>query len=146
MPDAAGRPRPAASMSALGDGHPIRMMCEPSDRRRIAPIMFAADYPFLDVLWTMIIFFIWVMWIWMMVYVFTDVFRRRDIGGFAKAAWCVFMLVAPFLGVFVYLIAQHNGIAERNVAQAAAAERAFDARVQAAAATAPHNGGGTGPA
>src|SRR3954462_4291926 len=100
--------------------------------------MFAADYPFLDVLWTMIIFFMWVMWIWMMVYVFTDVFRRRDIGGFAKAAWCVFMFVLPFLGGFVYLIAQHNGIAQRNIEQVDAAERAFDARVQAAAAT--HNG------
>jgi Phospholipase_D-nuclease N-terminal len=105
--------------------------------------MFAADYPFLDILWTMIIFFTWVVWIWMMIYIFTDLFRRRDIGGFAKAAWAVFMIILPFLGVLIYLIAQHDGITQRNLEQSQAAERAFDARVQqAAAATQPANGGG----
>jgi len=102
--------------------------------------MFAADYPFLDIVWTMIIFFTWVMWIWMMVYLFTDLFRRRDIGGFAKAAWAVFMIVLPFLGALVYLIAQHDGITQRNLDQVQAAQREFDARVQAAAAGT--NGGG----
>ena len=101
--------------------------------------MFAADYPFLDIVWTMIIFFTWVMWIWMMVYLFTDLFRRRDIGGFAKAAWAVFMIVLPFLGALIYLIAQHDGITQRNLEQAQAAQQAFDARVQAVAAS---NGGG----
>jgi Phospholipase_D-nuclease N-terminal len=101
--------------------------------------MFAADYPFLDILWTMVIFFTWVMLIWMMVYLFTDLFRRRDIGGFGKAGWAVFMIVLPFLGALVYLIAQHDGITQRNVEQAQNAERAFDARVQAAAAS--QNGG-----
>ena len=102
---------------------------------------FAADYPFLDVFWSMIIFFTWVIWIWMMIYIFTDLFRRRDIGGWHKAIWCVFMIVLPFLGVLCYLIAQHDGIAQRNLERVQAAEQAFDARVQQAA-TAQGNGGG----
>src|SRR4051794_32989063 len=101
--------------------------------------MFAADYPFLDILWTMIIFFTWVMWIWMMVYLFTDLFRRRDIGGLSKAAWAVFMILLPFLGALVYLIAQHDGLTQRNLEREQSMQRAFDARVQAAAAN--QNGG-----
>jgi general stress protein CsbA len=77
-------------------------------------VVLAADYPFMDVLWTMIIFFAWVAWIWMLIVIFTDVFRRRDIGGWAKAAWIVFMIVLPFIGVLVYLIAQHDGMAQRQ--------------------------------
>jgi hypothetical protein len=119
------------------------MMSGHAAGRRIS-LMFAADYPFLDILWTMIIFFTWVMWIWMMVYLFTDIFRRRDIGGWGKAAWCVFMIVLPFLGAFVYLIAQHDGIAQRNLERMQAAEQAFDARVQQAAVA--QNGGGGGGA
>jgi len=84
----------------------------------------AADYPFLDILWTMIIFFCWVVWIWMMVIILTDVFRRRDIGGWAKAGWTAFLIVLPFLGALVYLIAQHDGMADR------AAERARGERAQ----------------
>src|SRR6185503_690751 len=79
--------------------------------------------------------------IWMMVYIFTDVFRRRDIGGWGKALWCVFMIVLPFLGVLIYLIAQHDGIAQRNLESIQASEQAFDARVQAAAATQGDGGG-----
>src|SRR4051794_1208677 len=104
-------------------------------------MVLAADYPFLGVLWSMIIFFAWVVWIWMMVVILTDVFRRVDIGGFAKAAWVVFLIVLPFLGVLVYLIAQHDGIAQRNAEQAQAAEQQFDARVREAAAS-----GGAGAA
>ena len=77
-------------------------------------MVLAADYPFMDVLWTMIIFFAWVAWIWMLIVIFTDVFRRRDIGGWAKAAWVVFMIVLPFIGVLAYLIAQHDGMAQRQ--------------------------------
>ena len=104
--------------------------------------MFAADYPFLGIFWSMIIFFTWVIWIWMLIYLFTDIFRRRDIGGWGKAAWCVFMIVVPFIGVLVYLIAQHDGMAQRNLEQAQQAERAFDQRVQAAASTQGGGGGG----
>src|SRR3954468_11956777 len=108
--------------------------------------MLAADYPFLNILWTMIIFFTWVMWIWMMVYLFTDLFRRADIGGWGKAAWCVFMIVLPFLGALIYLIAQHDGIAQRNLERMQAAEQAFDQRVQAAAVAQGNGGGGGGAA
>ena len=83
----------------------------------------------------MIVFFAWVAWIWMLVTILSDVFRRRDIGGFSKAAWCVFLILLPFLGVLVYLIAQHDGMTQRNLEQIAAVEKQFDARVKAAAAS-----------
>ncbi|HXF00784.1 MAG TPA: SHOCT domain-containing protein [Solirubrobacterales bacterium] len=89
-------------------------------------MLVAADYPFLNILWTMIIFFAWVAWIWIAITVFVDVFRRHDIGGFAKAAWVVFVIVVPFLGVLIYLIAQHDGMRERSVKQAQAQQAAFD--------------------
>ena len=77
--------------------------------------MLAANYPFLDVLWTMLIFFAWVIWFWLLITVFSDVFRRHDIGGGMKVLWCIFVIVLPFLGVFVYLIAENKGMTERNV-------------------------------
>jgi hypothetical protein len=83
----------------------------------------AADYPFLDVLWTMIIFFTWVVWIWIMIIILTDVFRRRDLSGWGKALWTVFLIVLPFLGALVYLIAQHDGMAQRQ-ADAARGQKA----------------------
>jgi hypothetical protein len=86
-------------------------------------MVLAADYPFLNILWSMIIFFAWVVWIWMMITILSDVFRRRDIGGWAKAAWTVFMIVLPFLGVLIYLIAQHDHMAERNAEAAKAADK-----------------------
>jgi hypothetical protein len=97
-------------------------------------MVFAADYPFLDILWTMVIFFVWVVWIWMMVSILGDVFRRTDIGGWAKAAWCVFMIVLPFLGVLVYLIAQHDGMARRDLERAQAARQQFDEYIAGVAA------------
>jgi hypothetical protein len=99
-------------------------------------MVIAADYPLLDVFWTILIFFAWIAWIWILVVILTDVFRRRDIGGWAKAAWVVFLIVLPFLGVLVYLIAQHDGMAERQAREVQMAEKAFDDRVQAAAASA----------
>jgi len=99
-------------------------------------MVFAADYPLLDVFWTILIFFSWIAWIWILVSLLTDIFRRRDIGGFAKAAWIVFMIVLPFLGVLIYLISQHDGMAERGAQQAQAMQQAFDDRVKQAAATA----------
>jgi len=95
-------------------------------------MLIAADYPFLDVLWTMIIFFCWVAWIWIVITVFMDLFRRHDIGGWGKAAWVVFVIVLPFLGVLVYLIAQHDGMRERSVEQAQAQQQAFDQYVREA--------------
>jgi hypothetical protein len=82
-------------------------------RERSNAMVIAADYPFLNILWTMIIFFAWVVWIWMMIVILTDVFRRRDISGWSKAAWTVFLIVFPFLAALIYLIAQHDGMADR---------------------------------
>jgi hypothetical protein len=77
--------------------------------------MLAADYPFLDVLWTMLIFFAWVIWFWLLITVFADLFRRHDIGGGMKTLWIIFVILLPFLGVFIYLISQGRSMAERNV-------------------------------
>jgi type VI protein secretion system component VasK len=80
--------------------------------------MFAADYPLLDVIWTMIVFFLWILWFWLLFTVFGDIFRRHDLSGWGKAGWLIFTLVVPFLGTFVYLITQGAGMTERNVEQA----------------------------
>ena len=93
-------------------------------------MLLAADYPFLNILWTMIIFFAWVAWFWILITVFADLFRRHDIGGWGKAAWVVFLIVLPFLGTLVYLIAQHDGMRERSVKQAEAQQAAFDRYVR----------------
>ena len=74
----------------------------------------AADYPFLNILWSMIIFFLWVAWIWVLILILSDVFRRRDLSGWGKAGWTVFVIVLPFLGVLIYLIAESDGMAERR--------------------------------
>ncbi len=93
-------------------------------------MLLATDYPFLDVLWTMIVFFAWVAWIWIAITCFIDIFRRHDIGGGHKALWVVFIIVIPFLGVLVYLIAQHDGMRERSVKQAQDQQAAFDSYVK----------------
>jgi Phospholipase_D-nuclease N-terminal/Short C-terminal domain len=82
----------------------------------------AANYPFLDVMWTMLVFFAWVIWFWLLITVFSDVFRRHDIGGGMKVLWCIFVIVLPFLGVFIYLIAESKGMAERNTKAVQAAQ------------------------
>jgi hypothetical protein len=96
-------------------------------------MVFAADYPFLNIFWSMILFFTWIIWIWMMVAILSDVFRRRDMSGWAKAAWTVFLIVLPFLGALVYLIGNHDGMAERNLEQAKASRAAFDDHVRTVA-------------
>jgi hypothetical protein len=102
----------------------------------------AADYPFLNILWTMIIFFAWVVWIWMMVTILGDVFRRRDISGWKKAAWTVFLIVLPFLGALVYLISNHESMVDRNLRDADVAQAHFDDHIRAVAS----NGHGEGAA
>ena len=79
--------------------------------------MFAAEYPFLEVLWTMLVIFAWVIWFWLLITVFADLFRRHDIGGGKKVVWIIFVILLPFRGVFVYLISQGHGMAERNEKQ-----------------------------
>jgi Phospholipase_D-nuclease N-terminal len=83
-------------------------------------MLIAADYPFLEVFWTILVFFSWVVWIWIVVTVLIDLFRRDDISGWGKPGWVVFVIVLPFLGVLVYLIAQHDGMRERSAKQAEA--------------------------
>jgi len=99
----------------------------------------AADYPFLDVFWSILVFFIWVAWFFLLFRVFADIFRRRDIGGGTKVLWIIFTLCVPFLGVFVYLISQNHHMMERDMAQAQARQQEFDAYVQSRAAA---GGGG----
>ena len=93
-------------------------------------MLIATDYPFLNILWTMIIFFAWVAWIWIVITVLIDIFRRRDIGGWAKAGWVVFVIILPFVGVLIYLIAQHEGMQERTIEQANAKQAAMDRYVR----------------
>jgi hypothetical protein len=90
----------------------------------------AADYPFLDLFWTLLIFFLWVMWFWLLFTVWADVFRRDDISGWGKALWLIFTIVLPFLGVFIYLIVEHEGMTKRNVDRARADRAQFDQYVR----------------
>jgi Phospholipase_D-nuclease N-terminal/Short C-terminal domain len=92
-----------------------------------------ADYPFLDVLWTMLVFFVWVAWFMLLFRIVGDIFRRRDIGGGAKTIWLIFVLFLPFLGVFAYLIAENDGMAQRDLERAQAAQAQFNDYVQQAA-------------
>ncbi len=96
-------------------------------------MVIGADYPFMDLLWSMIIFFFWVIWIWIVITVLIDVFRRHDIGGFSKALWVIFVVILPWLGVLIYLIVEHDGMRDRGVKQAQAQQQAFDDYVRDAA-------------
>jgi hypothetical protein len=96
-------------------------------------MLIAADYPFLDILWTMIIFFSWVIWIWIVITVLADIFRRHDIGGWSKALWTVFVIVLPFVGVLIYLIAQHDGMRDRQIEAQKSQKASFDEYVRDAA-------------
>jgi hypothetical protein len=102
-------------------------------------VLFAADYPFLDVFWTMIIFFCWVAWIWVLIVIIGDLFRRHDTSGWIKALWVIFLIILPFLGVLIYLIANGSGMSRRQLEQTQAAQQQFDSYVQSVAAT---GGGG----
>ena len=97
--------------------------------------MLAADYPFLDLLWTMFLFFLFIIWIWILITVFADIFRRHDTSGFAKVLWIIFVIVLPYLGVFVYLIANHDGMAERNVQKMQAQQAQMDDYVRSVASS-----------
>ena len=96
-------------------------------------MLVASDYPFLDVFWTMIIFFLWVIWIWILIVILTDVFRRHDTSGFAKAAWVFFIIFLPVLGALTYLIVNGHGMSERNVKQAQAAQAQTDSYIRSVA-------------
>jgi Short C-terminal domain/Phospholipase_D-nuclease N-terminal len=93
----------------------------------------AASYPFMDVLWSMVIFFLFVIWIWILITVFADIFRRRDIGGGMKAVWIIFVIILPYLGVFIYLIAEGHKMAERNAEQMQSARAQQDEYIKSVA-------------
>jgi hypothetical protein len=93
----------------------------------------ASSYPFLNVLWDILIIFAWILFIWVAIVVFGDLFRRRDVSGWGKAAWVIFIVLLPWIGVLVYLIANHDGMAERNERQTQAAQAQFDEYVRQAA-------------
>ena len=90
-------------------------------------------YPLLEVFWTMLIFFCFFIWIWLLFVIFSDLFRRSDIGGWGKAAWIIFVIILPYLGVLIYLIAEHEGMADRNLAQIQQSQAQFDEHVRSVA-------------
>lgn len=92
--------------------------------------MLVADFTFFDFFWSTLVFFLWVMWFWLLFSIWTDIFRRHDISGWGKAAWLVFTIVLPFLGAFVYLITQDDGMRERGVARARRDRQEFDSYVR----------------
>lgn len=96
--------------------------------------MVLASYTFLDFFWDALVIFAWIIWFWLLITVFADLFRRHDLSGWTKAAWVVFVIVLPYLGVLVYLIVEHQGIAERNTQTAQASQQQFDQYVQSVAA------------
>jgi hypothetical protein len=106
--------------------------------------MLLADsgYPFLSVMWSVFVFFAWILWIWLLIYVYMDIFRRNDIGGWGKFGWVIFTIFLPFIGVFTYLIAEGKGMDERRQKDARQAQADTDAYIRSVA----HNGGGNSSA
>jgi len=102
--------------------------------------MFAYDYPLLGLFWTMLLLFLWIAWIFLVIRVIFDIFRSDDMGGFGKAGWSIFVIIIPWLGVLVYLIARGDGMARRDVAIAQANEDAMKEYIRQTA------GGGTSAA
>ncbi len=92
--------------------------------------MLASSYPVLDAFLTMLYFFLFIIWIWLLIMVFMDIFRSHDMGGWAKALWVIFIIILPFLGVLVYLIARGGKMHERAAQQAAQQQKAFDAYIK----------------
>ncbi len=94
-----------------------------------------ANYTFGDVMWSFLVFFAWVIWFWLLITVFSDLFRRHDISGWGKTGWIILVILIPYFGVFIYLIAQHEGMADRNVAQVQQSQQQFDDYVKTVAST-----------
>jgi len=95
--------------------------------------MIAASYPFLDVLWTMVIFFIWILWFTLLFRVWGDIFRRHDLSGLGKTGWLIFTIILPFLGVFIYVITQNEAMTQRDIDRAQAQRAQFDDYVRSTA-------------
>lgn len=93
------------------------------------------DYPLLELFWTMLWFFLFIAWIWLLITIIADIFRSRDLGGWAKALWTLFLIVLPILGSLIYLIARGGSMAERAADDHAKREQAFRAYVRESAGT-----------
>ncbi len=100
------------------------------------------DYTFWDALWTIIVFFIWVLWFFLLIKIVVDIFRRHDVGGGKKVVWLIFILFVPFIGAFAYIIANGDDMAKRDMERAQAQQAQFNDYVQSVAST----GGGGGAA
>ena len=88
--------------------------------------MILASYNFASFLWDVLVIFAFVIWFWLLIVVFGDIFRRRDISGWGKAGWIILVIILPYLGIFIYLIAEHSGMAERNMQQVQAQQAVTD--------------------
>jgi len=97
------------------------------------------EYPLLNLFWTIMVFFIWILWFFLLFRIITDIFRSHDLGGWGKTGWLVLILVLPFLGVFIYLIARGKGMSERDIRQARQYDEQFQAYIRDAAGTHPHS-------
>ena len=97
------------------------------------PLASSYSYPLLGAFWTILEIFLWVLWIWVLIYVFIDIFRSRDLSGWAKALWFIFVLFIPLIGVLVYLIARGDKMHERAVQQAQQQDEDTRAYIQQAA-------------
>jgi ABC-type multidrug transport system fused ATPase/permease subunit len=95
----------------------------------------ASSYPLLDLFWTILWIFGFIIWIWLLIMIFGDIFRSHDIGGWAKALWTIFVIVLPLLGILIYLIARGGGMHERAARQAQQQQQAFEAYVRQSAGT-----------
>jgi Short C-terminal domain/Phospholipase_D-nuclease N-terminal len=95
----------------------------------------SSSYPLLNIFWTILEIFLWVIWIWLLIWIFIDIFRSHDLSGWAKAAWVFFVVILPFLGVLVYLIARGGSMHERAEQQARRQDEAWRSYVQQSAGT-----------
>jgi hypothetical protein len=93
-------------------------------------LVLAYDYPLLGAMWTMFVFFLWIAWLFLLFKIFGDIFRSKDMGGGAKALWCIFVIIAPFLGTFIYIIARGQGMGERDIEAYQTQKAQFDAYVK----------------
>ena len=124
--------------------HPVRVIPDHPRQVQTRLMLIAADYPFMDVFWSILVFFLWLAWLLLLFRVFADIFRRHDIGGWGKAAWCIFVIFLPFLGVLVYLIAEGTNMGHRDMEQTAAARAEFEQYVRQVASTPAPTGAGSG--
>ena len=93
------------------------------------------NYPLLEVIWTIIVFFSWVIWIWIVISVLSDLFRRHDVGGGGKALWVIGVILMPFIGVLIYLISQGQGMAERNIERMRPSQQMMEQHIREVAGT-----------